>query len=390
MKILLVHNYYQQYGGEDGVFEAEQRLLADKGIDVATYAVHNHDIQSIPSKVLTTLNSVYSLPSARAFARVLDIEQPDIIHVHNFFPKLSPALYHVARQKGLPVVQTLHNFRLICPSALLLRNNHPCTDCVKLPFPWPGVVHGCYRDSSAASAVVGTTMTVNRWLGAWKSCVSKYIALSEFSKQVFLDSNLGLDPDQIVVKRNFVADQGVRLDTEAEGYIFVGRLSIEKGIGTLLEALPHMEAPLTIVGGGPLQADVEAAAAQNPHVRFLGFRPPDEVRQLVKNSRALLFPSVWYENCPLTIVESLSVGTPVVASALGAPGEMVVDEVNGLLFPPSDVAGLLAALRRLDQQPALRARLRQGARNTYEQEYAPDVSFEKLMALYSSLHRHPR
>jgi glycosyltransferase involved in cell wall biosynthesis len=381
VKFLLCHNYYQQPGGEDQSFAAEARLLETNGHDVVRLTLHNDTIGS-----MGRLNVVrQTLWNSQVYTRVRQLirqERPHLMHCTNTFPLLSPAVYYAARAEGVPVVQSLRNYRLLCPNALFLRDGQVCEDCLGKTVPWPGVMHGCYRGSRAASAVVATLTAGHRFLGTWTRAVDLYFTLTEFARRKFVEG--GLDAERIAVKPNFI-DPDPGSGSGRGGYaVFVGRLSPEKGIDTLLEAWTHISERinLKIVGDGPLAEQVQAANRLDPRIEWLGRRTPDEVLALIGEAACLVMPSIWYETFGRTIIEAFARGTPVVASRIGALAELVDEGRTGLLFRPGDAGDLASAVQRLGADPERLAKMRAEARREYETKYTAEINYRLLLAIY--------
>ncbi|MEM9352741.1 MAG: glycosyltransferase family 4 protein [Planctomycetota bacterium] len=384
MRVLLCHNYYQQAGGEDQVFADEGQLLESRGNEVLRYSLHNNVIDHMGG-LEVALRTVWNRTTYRELLNLMRREKPDVIHFSNTFPLISPAAYYAAREAGVPVVQTLHNYRLMCPDAGFYRDGAPCEDCLKRIVPWPAVLHGCYRSSRSASGVVATMTLVHKLLGTWQRCVDRYITLSRFSAEKFVAG--GLPTGKIVVKPNFIwtdPGTGAGLGNYA---VSVGRLAKEKGIANLLDAWERIgtKVPLKIIGVGPMQEEIEKRAAGLPGVEWLGRKKLDEVMRIVGDAACLVQPSGLYENCPKTLLEAFAVGTPVVASRLGALEEMVSDGVNGLGFSPRDPDDLAEKVCRIADDPKFRAELRTGARQSYESLYTADRNYELLMSIYASV-----
>lgn len=374
MRVLLVHNHYQQPGGEDQVFREEGALLERFGHTVFRYVLHNDDVEGIGRAALAA-RTLWSRPAYRDVERIVRAEGIEVVHVHNTLPLASPAVYWAARKAGAAVVQTLHNFRLLCPGATLFRDGRPCTECLgRLPL--PAVRHACYRGSRSATAAVAAMLTAHRALGTWRRAVDRYIALTPFARDLFVRG--GLPAAKVVVKPNFLGeDPGV--GKGGGGFVlFVGRLSPEKGVGTLIEAWRRYPGlpPLKVVGDGPLAADVQAAP-----VDWLGAQPREDVLALMRAADLLVFPSQWGEGMPMVLVEALACGLPIVASDHGAMATMV-DEEAGRRVPPGDPDALAAAVRALMDDAPLRARLRGGARRCYEAHYTAAHNHDLLLQIY--------
>jgi glycosyltransferase involved in cell wall biosynthesis len=383
MKILLIHNFYQQAGGEDVVFRAEKELLLQKGNEIIEYTDHNERIKN--SHPLTVLrDTLWSPGSYWKIKELLAHFQPEVVHCHNIFPLISPSVYDACAASGIPVVQTLHNYRLLCPNALLFRQGKVCEDCLGKVFAYPGVVHGCYRESRAQSAVVALMLSAHRLVKTWQKKVSLYIALTEFSREKFISG--GLPAEKITVKPNFLADNIEYLPhtgNPKKGALFVGRLSEEKGLRTLLQAFRQLpEVPLTIAGDGPLRQMVEAEVLRGANIRYTGRLNKEEIMALMRQSAFLIFPSQWYEGFPMTIVESFANGLPVIASRLGSMAEIISDGKTGLLFTPGDAADMVRKVKWAYEHPEEMAQMGRNARREYEQKYTAERNYQMLVKIY--------
>ena len=374
VRVLVAHNAYQQRGGEDSVVEAEAALLASRGHAVERFLRHNDAIADM-SRLDAAVQTVWSAPAARDFEAVLRAFRPDVVHVHNTFPLMSPAIYWVANRLRVPVVQTLHNFRLLCPGALFLREGRVCEDCSGR-LPWRGVVRGCYRESRPASAALAGMLVVHRAAGTWRNKVSRYIALNEFCRAKFVAG--GLPAERIVVKPNFV-DFSAPAEVERAGFLFVGRLSAEKGVTALADAARQVPGvALRVAGSGPEASCLEGIAG----VAALGALDGSTVRAEMGRAMALVLPSIWYENFPRTLVEAYACGLPVIASRIGALAELVRDGETGLLFEPGNAADLADKLRWAQAHPQRMAEMGRKARALYEAEFTAERNYAQLMAIY--------
>lgn len=374
-RVLVVHNSYQQRGGEDAVVDAEEALLREHGHTVHRYQRHNDDIgQRVPLSL--ACDTVWSRRTYREIAELLAEFRPDVVHVHNSFPLISPSLHWAAHRAGVPVVQTLHNFRLICPQALLLREGRVCEECVGR-VPWRAVVHRCYRQSAAQSTTIAVMLQTHRALGTWKNKVTRYIALNDFCKAKFVQG--GLPAERISIKPNFV-DLPVPATQDRRDFLFVGRLSPEKGIDVLVDAEPFLpiEVRVWVAGTGP------AAALLNGRPRFglLGPLVPAQVYERMANAIALVLPSICYENFPRTLVEAFANSLPVIASRLGALESLVKDGHTGLLFTPGSAIDLAAKLSWAAAHPSEMRRMGQAARRIYEERLTGEANYEQLLAIY--------
>jgi glycosyltransferase involved in cell wall biosynthesis len=381
MKVLLCHNHYQQPGGEDQSFAAEARMLEDRGHEVIRYTLHNDAIDDM-RRWDVARRTVWNPEVYHTLRRLIRHERPDVVHTTNTFPLLSPAACYAARAEGVPVVQALRNYRLLCPNALLMRQGQVCEECLGKFVPWPAVVHSCYRDDRAASAVVAGMLTAHRALRTWTRKVSLFFTLTEFARQKLIEG--GLPAKRIVVKPNFIdPDPGPGLGRGSYA-VFVGRLSPEKGVTTLLAAWERLASPLPlkVVGDGPQAELVRQAASRDPRIAWLGRRSPEEVLRILGDAAFLVMPSVWYETFGRTIIEAFAKGTPALVSRLGAMAELVTEGRNGLLFEAGNPADLAAKAARLLEDPELHARLRREARREFEQKYTAETNYRMLLAIY--------
>jgi glycosyltransferase involved in cell wall biosynthesis len=378
MKVLAVHNSYQHAGGEDVVFESETALLESRGIDVLRYLATNTTIDGA-NRLALAARAVWNPRTYANIRRLLAAHQPDVVHVHNTVALVSPSVYAAARDSGMPVVQTLHNFRLICPGALLRREHGVCEQCLGTSTFWPAVVHACYRGSRAATATVATTIATHALLGTWRR-IDRYIALSAFARDKFIQA--GWPAEKFVVQPNFAAvDPGLRPHVGGDYLLYLGRLSPEKGLSTLLRAYREIpDAPvLKIAGDGPLRSE---SAAAHPRIEWLGQQTRAEVVELLRNAALLIVPSESYETSPLAIIEAFAVGTPVITSRLGAMAEMVEDGVTGRLFTAGDPHDLAATVGWALQQPAAMTAMAAQARRAFDSRYTADRHFSALIDIY--------
>lgn len=393
MKIASVHNRYQQPGGEALVAEAERRLLIDAGHQVSEYSRHNDEIAGygLWGKATLAPRTVWAWDSYREIKALLEKEKPDVAHFHNTFPLISPAPYDACRKAGVPVVQTLHNYRLLCPRAILMREGRVCEDCLGKTFPWPGILHACYRDSYAASATVAAMLGVHNALGTWEEKVDVFIALTEFARQKFIEG--GLPADKITVKPNFVhPDPLAGGNHKSQGLyaLFVGRLAPEKGLRTMLAAWELLDGriPLRIVGDGPLRPELEALAKCLKRVSFDGWLERGKVLDALKEARFLVFASEGYETFGLTIVEAFASGLPVIASRLGAVAEIVEDGWTGLHFTPGDAENLAAKVVWAWTHSKETEEMGKAARAEYGAKYTAERNYHVLMAAYKQAMAH--
>ncbi|MFP5343071.1 MAG: glycosyltransferase [Candidatus Limnocylindria bacterium] len=384
-RVLMVHERYQQAGGEDGVFDAQVALLRARGHDVATVEVDNDAIPSSPSaaqRVRLAVDTVWSRDGVRQVRAAIRAARPDVVHAHNTFPLLSPAIHAVARAEGVATVQTLHNYRMICPSAVLFRDGGPCQDCVGLPLAVPGVVHACYRDSRAASATVAAMSAIHRVRGTWTRDVDRFVALAPFARDRLVHG--GLPAARTIVQPNFVDRPGRPLEGVGSGFLYVGRLAVEKGVGVLVDAWrtlpPSMR--LTIAGTGPLEALVRAAAEQHPGIAYVGRLDAAGVDAALADARALIVPSLWYEVCPLTVLEAFAAGRPVIASGHGGLADLVEDGVTGTHVRPGDAGALADAVLAAEADPDEMRSRGAAAQVAFRARHTPDRGYAGLVDVY--------
>lgn len=380
MTILLVHNRYQQAGGEDAAFDSEAALLSQGGESVAVHVVTNDTIASFRRRAVAALTVAYNRASHDAMRRLIDEVRPRIMHVHNFFPLFSPSIYDAAEAAGVPVVQTLHNFRVACSNALFLRHGAPCRLCVD-GSPFQAVRYRCYRDSLLGSLAVSHMIAWHRRHHTWIRKVSRFIALSEFARCRFVEA--GLPAERIVVKPNpsFVPDLVSYLPRRA--VLYVGRLSEEKGIRVLVAAAALGKWPLRVIGDGPLRDELQEAAPVN--VAFLGRLGRRQVFDEIARAVCVVIPSICYENFPVVVAESYGHATPVVASRIGSLAELIEDGNTGVLCRAGDAQALAEAVRVLVDDPALAARLGAAARACYERHFSPQRNLQQLREIYRSV-----
>ena len=384
--VLLVHNQYQKPGGEDEVVRVETALLKSRGHDVQEFRLHNDAINDM-SRTDLIRATFWNGSARRKIDDALTTFGSGIAHFHNTFPLVSPAAYYAARRRHVPVVQTLHNYRLLCPNAAFYRSGHTCEECLGRSIAWPSVLHGCYRGDRAATLTVAGMTAVHRAIGTWTHAVDVYIALTEFARRKFIAG--GIPPHKIVVKPNSTEDPSVG-DHRGGEVLFVGRLDREKGIETLIQAWhrviarrPHMR--LKVVGLGPM-ATLQTTSP--PGVEWIAWQPHDELLRMMQQAALMVFPSVLYEGFPMTIVESFATGLPVLASNIGAAAEVIRDRQTGRLFQPGNAEHLATVLDEvLGDEPTLRA-LGHRARAEYDAKYTPERNYQQLLDAYALAAEH--
>jgi glycosyltransferase involved in cell wall biosynthesis len=375
MRVLVLHSRYLSgtSSGENRVVEDEVELLRAAGHEVRLWAPSPEDAGGA-SRPRLAARSVWSRSAVRRVARLAEEVRPDVVHVHNLYPMLSPA---VLRTAAAPVVVTLHNYRMLCLPATFLRDGRACEDCLGR-LPWPGVVHRCYRGSASGSAALATSLGVHRLAGTFRE-VSGFLAVSEFVRDKHLEA--GMDAGRIRVKPNFVAPLP-RREGPGGDFLYLGRLSPEKGLDRLVGQWRDIPGWLVVVGDGPDRARLEAAAPNS--VEFRGAVPPDQVGGYLARARALVLPSICYEGAPRTVVEAYAAGVPVIANRNGALPSVVSDGVTGLLVDPAGPGGWRDALARLGDD-ALSARLGEGAFAAWHSRYSPEQGLADLEAAYTAV-----
>ncbi|MDX3234673.1 glycosyltransferase family 4 protein [Streptomyces sp. ME03-5709C] len=387
MHVLVVHNRYAsaQPSGENRVVDQEVALLREAGHRVEVFERRSDDIagRSLLSKAAVPLLVPWN-PAVRAeLAARLRAERPDVVHVHNVFPLLSPAVLAACADAGVPVVATLHNYTQVCPPGTLQRDGRPCTECVG-SAPLPAVRHGCYRDSRLATVPLAVSLSVNR--RRWWSGVDRFFCISAAQRDVLVTS--GMPAGRLAVKHNFVPDPDARRVGPGEHLLYLGRLAQAKGVRLLMAAWDEITAgggvgvPLVVAGAGPLEREVAAWAAGRDDVRFVGLCDPQECRRVVARSVAVVAPSTWLEAFGLVVVEAMAAGVPTVAAGHGAFVELVEDGVTGLLHQPGEAASLASSMRRITADPAVNREMGEAARRRYEQGFSPAVGLERLVEGY--------
>ena len=382
MKILTLHNRYKFRGGEDESREAEDTLLAARGNEIRQIIFDNARINS-HNALKVGLEATWSNSTYVRIRDYIDQWQPDILDVHNFFPLVSPSVYYAARRRRVPVVQTLHNYRILCPGANFYRDGAVCEDCTSHVIPWPGVLHGCYRGSALQTSAVALMISVHRLLRTWTRMVSVFFVLSEFAKRKFIAG--GLPESRLVVKPNFIVDPGVPAGNGGDEFLYAGRLSPEKGIHTLLNAIARTQAPdavFRIIGEGPLEGAVREAALRDPRILYSGRVPLSGVMAFMASARAVLVPSECYETFGRAAAEAFAAGTPVICPDLGAVTEIVTNNKTGFHFRSGDPADLARILDHACSQPNALISMRPFARADYEARYTPERGYAILMNAY--------
>lgn len=382
MRLLLCHNFYQQSGGEDACFADEGLLLEKHGHTVTRYEQNNDHVSGI-RVIATAAQAIWNQRTYREIRRLIREHEIDLVHCTNTFPIISPSIYYACNHEGVPVVQSLHNYRLACANSYLLRDSQVCEKCVGKKFAISAVRHACYRGGHWASLAVATMQATHGLAGSWRKRVDQFIALTDFGRDLFIRH--GLPGDRIFVKPNFVDPIPEAGAGSGDYALFVGRLSPEKGLDVLLRAWRNesITVPLRIIGGGPLVDQVKAEAVTNPLIHIMGHLSKSDVLAQMQEAKFLVLPSLWYEGLPRTLVECFAVGTPIVASAVGPLKTLVRPDGGGKTFELGSTDALVAAVTEMTTSPDVAAALRPLARAEFEARYTADENYNLLMAAYS-------
>jgi glycosyltransferase involved in cell wall biosynthesis len=385
MKLLLIHNYYRTSSpsGEDNVARNESKLLEKNGIDVVRYEKFNDviDESSMLKRLRLGFEYARSGKTYHEVSSLIKQTEPDIAHVHSLHPQITPSVYTACHDLGIPVVHTLHNYRYICPGALLFRDGRSCEDCIG-KFPFSALRHRCYRDSLPATGSVVWMIVYNRLRGILNNHVDRYIALTNFAKSRLTAG--GLPAERIDTKPNFLPDPPLAGNGSGNYAVFVGRLSKEKGLHTLLSAWTAVDdMDLKVIGDGTQRSELEAQARrEGTNIAFLGMLPRKDVLAIVGEARMQLVPSEWYEGFPMVIVEAYACGTPVIASRIGSLNEIVLDGETGVKFEPGNPQELAEKINSLAHDKQTLATMRRKARRLFEEKYTAERNFSTLMEIY--------
>lgn len=380
MKVLFIHTYYKEKGGEDIVFETEKNKLQLEGVTVESLIFNNSRYS-----FLKIIFQHFNLVSYFLVIKKIKIFKPDLIHIHNLHFAASPSVIWAASSRRVPIVMTLHNYRLICPSAILYHHGELFLDSLESGFPWKAVRNRVYKNSALLSFWLASSMRLHKALGTWKK-VAKFILLTEFSKAVYLKSDIGLLKEQIIIKPNFINSSWDKVPFKKTDFVYVGRLTKEKGIDTILHAFEKLPFNLTIIGDGALRKDIEAFSRSNKNVRYLGFQDNHVVQEVLRSSSALLFTSKSFEGMPLTVLESFANGTPVIAASLGSIPSIVTDNYNGLLFEPGDSFDLAAKIQHWNSmQEEAKNVYYMNAYETFKRKFTSESNIKQMLSIYNQL-----
>jgi len=382
MDILHLHNSYQKKGGEDSVVDLERQLLLEHGHKVGVFSRDNQQVRTSIQKILVACQCSFSRRSRNSVSTLLKTENYDIAHIHNFFPLLTPAVYDACREAGVPVVQSLHNYRPICPGALLMRDEKPCELCLSGNL-WNAVYHRCYRHSLLGSVAVARMVAYHKKRKTWQEQVDLFISPSRFLKDKFVEA--GFSAEKIVVKPNFCREPTVSPQrwSDRQGALYAGRLCAEKGFLFLIRVWKTLTVSLRVAGEGPLSK--ELYEKKGSAVQLLGYLGSEKLSQEMGAARFLVMPSLTYETFGMVIVEAFAHGLPVIASRQGAMAEIVEDGVTGLHFNPGDADDLAAKVRWMDSHPDECCTMGENARQVYEQKYTSERNYPLLLQLYKKV-----
>jgi glycosyltransferase involved in cell wall biosynthesis len=386
LSVLVIHNRYQQAGGEDVMVQAETDMLRAAGHRVVQYIRDNAEIANYSAlrKASLLLSASWNQKAYAEVRSLIDRHRIDIVHCHNLLALVSPAVFYAARSAGVPVVQTLHNFRLVCPAGTLFWHGAPCQKCADNAG--LGIRRGCYRDSRCQTAAVSLMTTAHRLCGTWRKAVDAYLAPSQFCRDYFIKA--GLAPGKLHLKPNFLARDPGKRTGQGNYALFAGRLTPEKGVLEMIDAwIDITEVPLLIAGEGPLYGDACALIERSGsrHIKLLGHLDPAEVLAHLKQARFVIFPSRWYEPFGMVLLEAAACGVPVIASRIGAIPELVADHQTGLLFDPENFSELADQVRWAWNHPEAMDRMGSAARRMYEQKFTAEKNYQALIGIYRSL-----
>lgn len=386
--VLIVHNYYQIPGGEDTVVANEKKMLEDNGHKVILYSRNNSELKTIKKlqKIFLPINTVFSVKTYREIKKCIKENNIDIVHVHNTLNLISPSVYYAALSCKVPVVQTIHNFRLLCPAATFYRDNHICEDCIKYGLKC-AIKHNCYRNSKIQTLACVITIKIHRLLGVYKKI--NYICLTEFNKEKLLQLNNNsktvITSSKVFVKSNFIDinKKIIKKIQRKNQFVFVGRLDKLKGIEILLNAWKDIkDVDLVVCGIGPEEKWCKRFIKENNlnNIYMMGFLPNNKAIEIISQSKALILPTQWYEGFPMTIIESLACGTPVIASNIGNVGDLIKDGINGLRFNFDSIEDLRKKIYEIND-------MYESSKNYYEEHYTKEKNYKELVSIYSSIRR---
>lgn len=388
MKILYTYNFYKEHGGENQWFSSEPELMSKNGHDVKVFSKDNKEIDnySIINKINLFNTVTWNDNSYKEILKIINDFQPDIVHAYNIIAILSPSIFFACREKNVPIIQTLYNYRLLCPAATFLRNDKICTECIDFGLK-RSVVHKCYRNSFLQSFALARMLDKHYKMGTWKNIINQFIVPTDFMANLLIDN--GFFKDQISIKANFhEPDPGINYNTKKH-VLFVGRLTVEKGIKTLIKTWFEREnlPKLLIIGSGPLEEfiKVELNRGTKSPAQFLGKKRHKDVIEYLKHSLAMIIPSEWYEAFPHTILEAYACGIPVIASEIGTLKDVIINNENGLLFKIGDTGDLAKQINKLSSGSQLFRKISHNARKDYLKNYTGEANYKKLIDIYNKV-----
>lgn len=378
MRILIIHTFYQGPGGEDTVFKQESELLA-----------LDHDVETLTFQnkkgwkgALQTLFSFWNIVAAYRVRKRIKNFKPQVVHIHNTHYASGPIILRTIHKVGIPLIMTLHNFRILCPSAILYHNHQLFLSSLKEDFPWTAVKNKVMDGSAVKTFVLALNYWFHRQIGTW-NMVDRYITLSSFAKKIFVDSTLHVPEQKFTIKPNFTFPIEGTVGNNEDYFVYLGRLTEEKGILNLLKVFSQIDSKIIIIGDGSLKQEVIDATRNHPNIKYLGFRSRDEILPMVEKAEALLVPSLWFEGMPMTILEAFSVGTPVIGSDIGALSEMIIPNKTGLLFNPQSVDNMLITVQQWKNYSIQeKYNIRQTTKEFYFSNFTPEENKKKLLDIY--------
>lgn len=393
MKILAIHNFHRKgsASGDDQVFKSETAMLESYGNIVVRYTVSNDefDSASLIGKVLSTIGMLWSFKHYNAVKQLIKNEKPDIVHIHTFFPLLSPSILYAAKRSGAKVVVTLHDTRFICPCSTSLRGTKLCNDCGDGHY-LRMCKYGCFKKSRIQSLIVASIFKYHRIRKSFYRQIDKYICLND--NQIKLLSEIGFDKTRLVKKYNFVPDVEANLvpakeaDLPERYVVFYGRIGEEKGVRLLMQMWNHItDIPLVVMGGGPLESEFRQWAAPKNNVHFLGYTEHKKCLSIVKGSEFVIFPSIWYEGCSMVEIETESLGKALIATDLGFSSEAIREGINGYKIPLGNVSEFVERISDLWNKPNLCKKMGENARTDYEAKYTPEDNYRQLIVIYKTI-----
>lgn len=382
MRILIIHSKYQQPGGEDSVVKNENELLTQfHDVDV----LHFQNQQGVKGLIQFIL-SVWNVKASKTIKNRISDFKPDIIHVHNWHFGCGPIVFRTAKKLNIPIVYTLHNYRLLCPSAILMHNERLFLDSLNSNFPWAAVIKKVYRNSFILTFWLAFTIWIHKKFKTWEN-IDRFLCLTTFAQELYRSSSIAVKPLKFVVKPNFtpIAEE-ISIKRIPNTFLFVGRLSREKGLQILVDAVIDSDINLHIAGEGPMIKEIEEASQLHSNIKYIGKLNPDEVLREMSSADALIFPSIWFEGMPMTLIESFSVRTPIIASNLGAMSTMIKDGYNGLLFEPGDSNALRGTIEKWSSlNEKEKETMRENCHQDFMTNYTPESNLEQLLTIYSDL-----